>query len=75
MKKDNKIRRMIGTILLAFFVSFTINVLSAYFRGNELNIVEELFDVAVFVVIYCPITFYMQRSKKADKADEKEEPQ
>ena len=69
MKKSNKIRRIIAELLLSFFVFFSLGVLFAFFRDNDIDIPYEMLKAAVFSVFYS-ITNYMLRKKEAEKPDE-----
>ena len=69
MKKSNKIRRIIAELLLSFFVFFSLGVLFAFFRGNDIDIPYEMLKAAVFSAFYS-ITNYMLRKKETEKPDE-----
>ena len=69
MKKSNKIRRIIAELLQSFFVFFSLGVLFAFFRDNDIDIPYEMLKAAVFSVFYS-ITNYMLRKKEAEKPDE-----
>ena len=64
-----KIRRLIGQILLAFFVCFGIRILFDYFWEGTVNIPEILLNSVFFSVVYVPIISRSDRKQKTKNAE------
>ena len=72
MKKE-KIRRLIGQILLMFFVFFGIRILFDYFWEGTVNIPEILLNSVIFSVVYVPVRSWLDRKHKAKNAENNED--
>ena len=72
MKKE-KIRRLIGQILLMFFVFFGIRILFDYFWEGTVNIPEILLNSVIISVVYPPIRSWLDRKLKANNAENSED--
>ena len=68
-----KIQRVIGQILLMFFISFGIQILLDYFREGNVNIPEILLDSVIFSVVYVAIRSWLDRKLKANNAENSED--
>ena len=64
-----KIQRVIGQILLMFFVSFGIRILLDYFWEGNVNIPETLLYSVIFSVIYVAIISRLDRKQKTKNAE------
>ena len=73
MMKKEKIRRLIGPILLTFFVCFGIRILFDYFGEGNVNVPEALLYSVIFSVVYDPISSWLGRKHKAKKAENNED--
>ena len=72
MKKE-KIRRLIGQILLTFFVFFGSRILLDYFWEGNVNIPEALLYSVIVSVVYAPIRSWLDRKHKAKNAENSED--
>lgn len=68
-----KIRRLIGQILLAFFVCFGIRILFDYFGEGNVNIPEALLYSVIISVVYVAIRSWLDRKLKANNAENSED--
>lgn len=68
-----KIRRLIGQILLTFFVCFGILILFDYFGEGNVNIPEVLLYSVIFSVVYVPVSSWLGRKLKAKNAENNED--
>ena len=68
-----KIRRLIGQILLTFFVCFGIRILFDYFGEGNVNIPEALLYSVIVSVVYAPIRSWLDRKHKAKNAENSED--
>ena len=64
-----KIQRVIGQILLMFFVFFGIRILFDYFWEGTVNIPEILLNSVFFSVVYVPIISRSDRKQKTKNAE------
>ena len=68
-----KIRRLIGPILLTFFVCFGIRILFDYFGEGNVNILEALLYSVIYSVLYVPVSSWLGRKHKANNAENSED--
>ena len=68
-----KIRRLIGPILLTFFVCFGIRILFDYFGEGNVNVPEALLYSVIFSVVYVAIRSWLDRKLKAKNAENNED--
>ena len=68
-----KLRRLIGQILLMFFVFFGIRILFDYFWEGTVNIPEALLYSVIVSVVYAPIRSWLDRKLKANNAESSED--
>ena len=68
-----KIQRVIGQILLTFFVCFGIRILFDYFGEGNVNIPEALLYSVIFSVVYGPVSSWLGRKHKAKNAENNED--
>ena len=68
-----KIRRLIGPILLTFFVCFGIRILFDYFGEGNVNVLEALLYSVIFSVVYVAIRSWLDRKLKANNAENSED--
>ena len=68
-----KIRRLIGQILLAFFVCFGIRILFDYFGEGNVNIPEALLYSVIYSVLYVSVSSWLGRKHKAKNAENNED--
>lgn len=68
-----KIRRLIGPILLTFFVFFGIRILFDYFGEGNVNIPEALLYSVIISVVYVAIRSWLDRKLKANNAENSED--
>lgn len=73
MMKKEKIRRLIGQILLMFFVFFGIRILFDYFWEGTVNIPEILLNSVIFSVVYVPVSSWLGRKHNAKNAENNED--
>ena len=73
MMKKEKIRRLIGQILLTFFVCFGIRTLFDYFGEGNVNIPEVLLYSVIISVVYVSVSSLLDRKHKAKNAENSED--
>ena len=73
MMKKEKIRRLIGPILLTFFVCFGIRILFDYFGEGNVNVPETLLYSVIISVVYAPIRSWLDRKLKTNNAENSED--
>ena len=69
MMKKEKIRRLIGQILLTFFIFFGIRIFFDYFGEGNVNIPEALLYAVIISVVYVPIISRSDRKQKTKNAE------
>ena len=73
MMKKEKIRRLIGPILLTFFVCFGIRILFDYFGEGNVNVPETLLYSVIISVVYVSVSSLLDRKHKAKNAENSED--
>ena len=73
MTKKEKIRRLIGQILLTFFVCFGTRTLFAYFGEGNVKIPEVLLYSVIISVVYVSVSSLLDRKHKAKNAENSED--